>query len=428
MSSPTAEQARRFALRVVRKLRAAGHEALWAGGCVRDQLLNLPAKDYDVATSARPEHVRKLFSHTVLVGESFGVVRVIGRGGLAVEVATFREDAEYADGRHPTAVVFSTAQADARRRDFTINGIFYDPLIGAYHDYVGGQEDLQRGIIRAIGDPERRFAEDKLRLLRAIRFAARFDYEIEPATAEAVRSLGPQLSVVSAERILAEMRIMLTPATRCRAVSLLVDYGLFGVVLPELVTTFANEPARQRSMTVLGSWAREISLSLAIAGLLSAQDDVTAAASADAILRRLKSANDERERAVWLVSHRRDFDGAKSRPLSVLKRRLAHPWRDELLNYHEAIVRAESGSTADNDFCRELCSRLGSDEINPPPLLTGDDLIAMGLAPGPQFRDLLESVRDAQLDGLIGTKPEALELVRRRVAAIGSSINAPNAE
>src|SRR6516225_10098869 len=196
---------REFAVDVVRQLRDAGFEALWAGGCVRDELLGLTPKDYDVATSARPEEVRRLFRHTVAVGMSFGVVEVVGprtdAGRLMVQVATFRSDVSYSDGRRPDAVVFSTAREDAERRDFTINGMFFDPLDGRLIDYVGGQEDLRGRVLRAIGDPRRRFDEDKLRMLRAVRLATRFGFVIEPATAEAIRALAATIGVVAAERV-----------------------------------------------------------------------------------------------------------------------------------------------------------------------------------------------------------------------------------
>src|SRR5690242_3802729 len=200
---------RDFAIAVVRQLREAGHEALWAGGCVRDELLGLTPQDYDVATSARPDEVRLLFRRTIAVGMSFGVVEVLGprspAGPLKVQVATFRSDVSYSDGRHPDAVVYSSAREDALRRDFTINGMFFDPLAGQLLDYVGGQEDLRGRVLRAIGDPRSRFTEDKLRMLRAVRFATRFELALDPGTAEAVREMAPQIGVVSAERIAEEL-------------------------------------------------------------------------------------------------------------------------------------------------------------------------------------------------------------------------------
>ncbi|MBV9123730.1 MAG: CCA tRNA nucleotidyltransferase, partial [Planctomycetes bacterium] len=233
---------REFALAVVQRLQAAGFQALWAGGCVRDELLGLTPKDYDVATSARPEEVRRLFRRTVEVGISFGVVEVLGppssSGFLKVQVATFRSDGAYSDARHPDAVVFSSAREDALRRDFTINGMFFDPRTSQVLDFVGGQEDLRAGVLRAIGDPAARFTEDKLRLLRAVRFATRFDLTIEPATRAALQTLAGSILApppVSAERIANELRPLLVHPRRARGVNLLYEVGLVKPLVPELL-------------------------------------------------------------------------------------------------------------------------------------------------------------------------------------------------
>jgi poly(A) polymerase len=228
---------REFAVDVVAKLRAAGFEAYWAGGCVRDQLLGREPKDFDVATDARPDEIRGIFGfrRTVAVGEAFGVIKVVGRKPEGeVEVATFRQDASYSDGRHPDSVRFSTPEADAQRRDFTINGLFYDPLDDRVIDFVGGQEDLARRMVRAIGDARARFAEDKLRLLRGVRIAATFDFTLEPATRDAIKAMADQITVVSAERIAAEMRLMLVHPRRARALELLRELGLLKIILPEV--------------------------------------------------------------------------------------------------------------------------------------------------------------------------------------------------
>jgi poly(A) polymerase len=217
---------REFATDVVRRLRAAGHTALWAGGCVRDQLLGIEPHDYDVATDATPEQVQVLFRRTVAVGVSFGVVEVLGPRPHKVQVATFRSDGSYSDGRHPDAVVFSTPEEDARRRDFTVNGMFFDPLDRKVIDYVGGQEDLRHGVLRAIGDPAQRFAEDKLRLLRAVRFATRFSLTLDPATAHAIRAMAGEITVVSAERVAEELRKLLTDPRRADGMRLMDEVGL----------------------------------------------------------------------------------------------------------------------------------------------------------------------------------------------------------
>ncbi|MDX1946089.1 MAG: CCA tRNA nucleotidyltransferase, partial [Pirellulaceae bacterium] len=243
MPDPT--QAREFATDVVARLRAAGYEALFAGGCVRDQLLGITPKDYDVATSATPDQVRDCLGHrrTLPIGASFGVITALGpRGAGQVEVATFRRDAGYSDGRHPDSVSFTTAEQDALRRDFTINGMFFDPVASQVIDYVGGQDDLARGVIRAIGDPAQRIAEDKLRMLRAVRFAARFDFALDEGTLAAIRRQASELVIVSAERIAAEMRLMLIHPNRARAAAMLHVAGLLEVILPEALGLLPDEP------------------------------------------------------------------------------------------------------------------------------------------------------------------------------------------
>ena len=228
---------REFAISVVRRLQEAGHQALWAGGCVRDERLGLVPNDYDIATDARPEDVKRLFRRTVAVGISFGVVEVLGpreRPELRVQVATFRSDVSYSDGRRPDEVIFSSPKEDALRRDFTINGMFYDPLHDRLLDFVGGREDLDKRVLRAIGDPVVRFTEDKLRLLRAVRLATRFDLTIDAATAAAIRSMAPEITVVSAERIAQELRQLLEHAQRARGMNLLFELGLVHAILPEL--------------------------------------------------------------------------------------------------------------------------------------------------------------------------------------------------
>jgi poly(A) polymerase len=226
---------RDFAIDVVRRLRGAGFQALWAGGCVRDQIMGLTPKDYDVATDARPEKIQALFRRTVAIGASFGVVEVLGPPPLRVQVATFRSDISYSDGRHPDAVVFASAREDALRRDFTINGMFFDPLENQVIDYVGGQNDLQARLLRAIGDPAERFVEDKLRLLRAVRFATQFELAFDPATETALRAMAGEISVVSAERIAEELRRLLVHPHRRRGAQLFADMGLAQAIIPELL-------------------------------------------------------------------------------------------------------------------------------------------------------------------------------------------------
>jgi poly(A) polymerase len=292
---------REFATDVVRRLRAAGHQALWAGGCVRDMLLGREPDDFDVATDARPEQVQTLFKRTVAVGVSFGVIQVLGPRPLAVEVATFRSDGSYSDGRHPDTVVFSSPEEDARRRDFTVNGMFFDPIEEKYIDYVGGQDDLQAGVLRAIGDPVQRFSEDKLRLLRAVRFATRFQLKLDPATAAAIRAMAGEITVVSAERIAEELRKLLTDPRRAEGMGLLAYVGLSAVLLPEVADV-------AKAVRVLESLPTDASFPLALAAILQ---DLDSKAAGRTCLR-LKLSNAERARIEWLVWHHNYICGAFS--------------------------------------------------------------------------------------------------------------------
>jgi poly(A) polymerase len=431
---------REFAIDVVRRLKGAGFDALWAGGCVRDELLGLAPKDYDVATSACPDQVCRLFRRTVKVGASFGVVDVLGPRPLKVQVATFRSDVGYSDGRHPDAVVFSTAQEDALRRDFTINGMFFDPLEGRLIDYVGGQDDLRNHILRAIGDPAQRFTEDKLRMLRAARMATRFDLAVEPATAAAVRAMAGELPVVSAERVADELRKLLVDPRRARGVALLDDLGLVAVVLPEVLEMKGLPQGPPHAPTgdlwdhvlrVLDLLGPKVSFPLAFAALLH---DVgkrrmvgrtperytfyghehTGRRMASDICLRLKLSNEERIRVEWLVEKHQYLADAPQMRVSKLKVILDHPGIDDLLALHRADALACGRGTDHVDYCeRKLREWTASGELNPPPLITGDDLKSLGLAPGPLYKELLDTVREAQLEGKVKTRDEALELVRR---------------
>jgi poly(A) polymerase len=409
---------RAFAVDVVRRLREHAFEAYWAGGCVRDQLLGKMPKDFDVATTARPDDVRQLFGRrrTVAVGESFGVVCVVGpRDSGQVEVATFRQDAAYSDGRHPDSVRFSTPQADAERRDFTINGMFYDPLEDRVIDFVGGQDDLARRVIRAIGDPQSRFAEDKLRLLRAARFAAALDFEIDPATRDALEAMAPQITVVSIERIAAELRLMLVHAKRVPAVHLLHETRLLSAVLPELevidrdALTATGRPVDEAWVTTLEmlSVLSDPTFPLALAVLLHAFVDTD---GAEAICRRLKLSNRDADRCRWLVAHQNVLVDAEHAAWPKLQRILISEGIDELLALHEAAAAALAKSTTHLEYCRQKLN-LPPDELNPPPLITGDDLIRHGVPRGKEYQRLLEAVRDAQLEKRIATTEAALELV-----------------
>jgi poly(A) polymerase len=434
---------RAFATDIVRRLHEAGFQALWAGGCVRDHLLGREPHDYDVATDARPEQVQALFRRTVAVGASFGVVEVLGprtpAGPLKVEVATFRSDVSYSDGRHPDAVVFSSPEEDARRRDFTVNGMFYDPIENKLIDYVGGAEDLRNKVLRAIGEPHERFTEDKLRLLRALRFATRFGLTLDPATADAIRLMADQIGVVSAERIAKELRKLLTDPHRADGMRLMDQVGLAAPVLPELVPMKGlpqGPPAAptgdlwDHTLRVAELLGPDVSFPLALAALLH---DVgkprvvgrtperytfhghehVGRRMAGVICQRLKLSNAERERVEWLVGMHIYLCDAPRMTLSKLKPVLAHSGIGELLALHRADALACGRSVEHVEFCEAKLHEWSRNELEPPPLITGDDLRTLGLTPGPQFKQLLEAVRAAQLDGTVTTRDEALAMVNR---------------
>jgi poly(A) polymerase len=407
-----------FATQVVQRLVDAGYEALWAGGCVRDLLLGRTPKDYDVATNARPDQVRELFGRrrTLAVGESFGVIVVLGpKAAGQVEVATFRTDGDYLDGRRPDSVSFCTAVEDAKRRDFTINGMFFDPLTERVLDFVGGERDLAAGVIRAIGDPAARMQEDKLRMLRAVRFAATFEFHLDEDTASAVRSMATQIDVVSAERIAAELRRMLGHEHRDRALQLTADVDLLPEILPELqaVTDRPAEWSRLlQHLRLLGDADFSVAFAAVFAAITDAQslNANETAAAIDAAGRRLRLSNREIADAVWLTTHRHTLRDAASLSLAKLKRMLAEPLAGDLLKCDRADRLSRDEEPVDADFCTDFLATHTAHEINPPPLLTGRMLIGRGHTPGPQFKDVLDTVRDAQLNLQITTSDEAIAL------------------
>jgi len=433
---------REFAIDVVRRLREAGFEAFWAGGCVRDELFGIQPGDYDVATNSKPDQVRAIFRRSIEVGASFGVIEVIGpklgNKHLKCQVATFRTDVSYSDGRRPDAVTFCTAQEDALRRDFTINGMFYDPLEEKLIDYVGGQADLQARILRAIGDPRARFTEDKLRLMRAVRFAARFRMQIEPETAAAIREMADQITVVSAERIADELRRLLGDPQRVRGLQLLSETGVMAAILPEVsrmhgvpqgLPSAPNGDLWEHTLDVVGRLPADANYLLAFAALLH---DVGKPATmgrtpdrytfhghehhgrviAETIATRLRFANAERACIAWLVEkHQYLADAPVMRP-SKLKAVLAAPHIRELLELHRADALASGKGLDHVEFAhRKLQEWTDNGELAPVPLLTGDDLKQLGLEPGPAFKSYLDAVREAQLDGTITSRDEACALI-----------------
>jgi tRNA nucleotidyltransferase/poly(A) polymerase len=398
------------AVAIVRKLVAAGHTALLAGGCVRDVLLGHPPQDYDVATSARPEHIVRLFRATRLVGAQFGVV-LVRKSRRWVEVATFRWDGPYLDGRRPSKVVFSDAREDARRRDFTVNGMFFDPLAGQVIDYVGGQTDLKAGVIRAIGEPAARFEEDHLRLLRAVRFAARLDFPIEPRTFTALREHAAQLVGVAAERVRDELERMLSNANRSRAFDLLDQTGLLPFLWPGEAWSAEQVKAGRKLVPRLPSEAR---FELAFAALVLDRPD----AEIHEIARALTFSNDEREDVVWLVAHQTDLDDPATVPLAKLKRLMACRAFADLRQLALARWAGEPAAAAWPEALQARLAAIPAQAVQPPPLVTGDDLTARGIPPGPVYKEVLDALYTRQLGEELLSREPALaaldELLRRR--------------
>ena len=429
---------REFATDVVRRLREAGFEAYWAGGCVRDQVLGRVPADYDVATDARPEQVQRIFRRTVAVGLSFGVVEILGPRPLKIQVATFRSDGTYSDGRRPDSITFCSAEEDAKRRDFTINGMFYDPLEDRLIDYVGGQADLGAKMLRAIGNPVHRFAEDKLRMLRGVRMATRFDLAVDVATADAIRMMAGEIIVVSAERIADELRKLLVHPRRSRGLRLMDELHLISPILPELeemkglAQGLPSAPTGDLWEHVLKvmDLLETPSFPLAFGALLHdigkrrtlgrtaekytfhGHEHVGKKMAAEICLR-LKLANVEKTRIEWLVEKHQYLCDAPIMRESRLKTILIHPGIGELLALHRTDSIASGKSIAHVEFCEKYLRETPPEVLNPIPLITGDDLTALGIEPGPLYKKLLDAVREAQLESTIRTKDVALEMAKR---------------
>jgi poly(A) polymerase len=429
------------ALAIVRHLREVGHEAYFAGGCVRDMLLKKKPKDYDVATSARPEDVIKLFKKTVLVGKAFGVVRV-RLNNHEIEVATFRTEGPYIDGRRPSSVTFTTAEQDALRRDFTINGLFYDPIKHDILDYIGGRADLKRRSIRAIGDPTKRFKEDHLRLLRCVRFTAQLGFKIEPKTWSALVKMSPKIRTVSAERIRDELNKLLAAPFAPLGLKLLSHSNLMRYILPEIEAMHGVAQPRAfhpegdvfvHTLKVVGNLKKPTS-SLVWAALLHdvgkpptfekstvrgrrrirfPEHARVGAEMVDKILQRLRFSNTDREAIVWMVANHMTFKDVKAMRLATLKRLLARPTFEEELALHRADCGASHGKLGNVSFLKKKQRELSIQEIKPPRLIMGGDLIKIGLKPGPLFGQILSSIEEAQLEGKISSKHEALALAKK---------------
>jgi poly(A) polymerase len=454
------------AFTIVKELRAAGHEAYFAGGCVRDLLLGRVPKDYDVATSATPNVVLEMFPRTFAVGAHFGVVLVATCGGAGVEdggaqlteVATFRSDGVYSDGRHPDGVRYTlSAEEDVRRRDFTINGLLLDALRAADHlatpeslraaviDHVGGLADLDAGVVRAIGRPEQRFEEDHLRMLRGVRFAARLGFELEAGTLRAIRSLAARTAVVSRERVRDELTKMLTEGHARRAFELLDESGLLKEVLPEVARMKGVEQPPQfhpegdvwtHTLLLLDQLQPDCPLTLAWGALLHdvgkpatfkrAPDRIrfdghveVGVAIAAEICRRMRFSNEETGQILELIENHMRFMDAQRMKASTLKRFFRLEGFEEHLALHRMDCLAGSGHLDNWEFVRERYGAMPEEAVRPTPLISGRELIAAGYRPGPAFKQMLHAAEDAQLEGTVGTVEEALKLVREKFGEAG---------
>jgi poly(A) polymerase len=400
---------------IVRRLRKEGFEALLAGGCVRDMLRGREPKDYDVATSARPEELLRLFRRTLKVGVQFGVV-MVGDAGPWIEVATFRSDVHYSDGRHPDRVVFSTAQQDAQRRDFTVNGLFYDPARQEVIDYVGGQADLQRRVLRAIGQPSERFAEDHLRLLRAVRFAAVLDFAIERRTWQAVVEHAALLRKVSRERVLEELGRMLSSAGRAVGMRLLSESGLLAYAVPAGGMGVAW-PLGRVGMACgrLEGLAGETDLACPLAAALA---DWPGERVED-LCRELTCSNDLRKEVVWLIGALPRARRATELSLAEVKRLMASGYFTNLQRLLRADLAARHGSLAAWQVLLERSAAIPAEKVQPEPLVGGDDLKALGITPGPIYSRVLDAVYTAQLNEEVAQRGEAMAVVRQLLVDAG---------
>ena len=428
------------ALRIIRALSQQGYRALLAGGCVRDMRLDRTPKDWDVATAAGPEDVTRLFDRVLPIGVEFGIVTVVLEDGQ-YEVARFRRDGPYRDGRHPDHTEFATPEEDARRRDFTINGMFYDPLEEQLIDYVEGERDLERRLVRAIGDPRQRFEEDFLRMLRAVRFTARLGFELDPATAAAIGENSDKIVRVSAERIRDELTLILTEGAPALGMGLLMQLGLMQAVLPEVAATRGvPQPPEYHPegdvWTHVQLMLEKLDAPTATLGwgvllhdigkppTFTRADrirfnghDARGAEMAAAIGRRLRLSKVEGEQIRELTAQHMRFCNVKEMRDSKLKRFLRQPIFPELLELHRVDCLASHGKLDLYEFCREKTAEAGQEGLRPPRLVTGHDLIGMGLEPGPRLGEILQWVEDEQLEGRLADREQALAAVELKYSS-----------
>ncbi len=392
------------ALTVAAHLASQGHVAYLAGGCVRDLLLGSEPHDFDVATNALPARVQSLFTSTREVGAQFGVV-LVRSGGRWIEVATFRSDGTYSDGRRPDSVSFGNACQDAARRDFTINGMFLDPRSGQVIDYVGGAADLGRRVVRAIGDPRSRFDEDHLRLIRAVRFAARLGFELDPGTRAAMSASAGKLARVAAERVRDELERILSHASRARGVELLGECGLLAHLWTGADRLAADAVEAGRRLARLPEAA---GFEPALACLLEGWPP----GEVDRVCRRLTCSNEQRENVTWLVQHAGDLDEPARPALAALKRLMAHPAFAALVELARGRHAGMTDGAARGDQLALRIAAIPAHAVQPPPWVTGDDLIAAGVEPGPVFRRVLDALYTRQLDETLTSREAALEAMR----------------
>ncbi len=446
MASNPAEKERK-ALAIVRRLREKGFAAYFAGGCVRDRMLGVIPKDYDIATDARPEVIQSMFDETVAIGAAFGVIMVVIDGD-PFEVTTFRADAPYLDGRRPSAVRFGTIEEDAIRRDFTIGGMFLDPIERKLIDLVGGMRDLRAGIIRAIGNPYDRFAEDHLRILRAARFCARLGFTIDAATWAAMKRAAPMIKMIAAERIGEEMVMLMTEGGAARGLEIMRECGLLDALIPEVlemvgcaqpenfhpegdvyrhtrIAVSMLEPGCSETVAfgiLLHDIAKPRCRAVAPDGKVTfyGHTDQGAEMAID-IMARLKRSRFVQERVAYLVRNHLRLCMAPRMRTATLKRMLAEDGFDELMQVAFLDAFASSSYLGYWNFCRRARSTLTAEEIRPPRLIGGNDLIGLGFEPGPRFKTILKEIEDLQLDGALQSREQALEYVKNNYGPPGNS-------
>ncbi len=431
------------AVSIVERLKSAGYEAVLAGGCVRDMLLGVEPKDYDIATSAPPGRVEKLFEHTKAVGRKFGVILVI-MDGVSHEVATFRCESAYSDGRRPDEVSFSDITLDARRRDFTINGMYYDPLTETLIDTVGGRNDLEDKILRTIGNPRIRFGEDHLRLIRAVRFAARLEMQIERETEKALREQTHLIHRVAPERLCSELRVILTDRKPAAALRIMDEYGLLTEIFPELEPCRGCEQPDNyhpegdvfvHTILTVEKLGPHPDFTVAIAALLHdigkpqasgetpgkfPEHERIGAEMARRICRRLRLTKKETDRVAWLVKRHMYFKDAPHMKDSTLRKLFAEEGFEQLCRVARADALASWGRTEHIDYVLEKRRELAAGKLKPQPLVNGHDLMDLGWRPGPDLGRVLEHVFDAQLEGDVVTREQALEEARQYAERIGA--------